>query len=162
MSGIDVIVLAILAGSTVLGVMRGLIKEVFSLLAWVAAFLAAKWFGPGLAPLFPGTDTAAVQYLGAMVTVFLVVLIAAGLSGGLLSGIAKWAGLGAYDRVLGAAFGFARGGVAILFLALLAGLTAIPQTQTWQSAMSSPALERAARYTLPFLPRELAGLIKYS
>jgi hypothetical protein len=52
--------------------------------------------------------------------------------------------------------------MALVALALLAGLTALPKTQAWQSAMSRAPLERAAQKALPWLPRDVSVLIKYS
>ncbi|MFP3693081.1 CvpA family protein, partial [Burkholderia sp. SIMBA_048] len=43
MTGFDFVVLAILAVSGVLGLVRGLLKEVLSLVAYLLAFVAAIW-----------------------------------------------------------------------------------------------------------------------
>jgi membrane protein required for colicin V production len=162
MSSLDILVFAILAGSALLGLMRGLVKEVFSLAAWVLAFMGARIFGPQLAQMLPGTETPSLRYGLALVLVFILVLVGASLAGTLLAGVVKLAGLGAYDRSLGMAFGLLRGTAAVVALALLAGLTALPKTEAWQSAMSRAPLERAAQKVLPWLPRDLSVLIKYS
>ena len=162
MSSLDLIVLAILFGSCLLGLMRGLIKEVFSLAAWILAFLAARLLGPVLAPMLPGAANPALQYAAALVLVFVVVMVGASLLGRLLAGIVSWVGLGSLDRALGVAFGAARGVAAIIGLTLLAGLTALPKTETWKVSMTRPALEGAAKFVNPMLPRDLATLIHYS
>lgn len=162
MSSLDLLVLAILAGSALLGLTRGLVKEVFSLAAWVLAFIGARTFGPLVAHMLPGMDTPSLRYAFALVLVFILVLVGASLAGSVLAGLVKMAGLGAYDRFLGGVFGLVRGGAAVLALALLAGLTALPKTQLWQSAMSRASLEAAAQRALPWLPRDLSVLIKYS
>ncbi len=162
MSGLDILVLGILAGSTLLGLMRGLVKEVFSLAAWILAFIGARIFGPPLAHLLPGADNPAIRYGMALVLVFIVILIGAGLAGSLLAGLVRWAGLGSYDRLLGVMFGLLRGGAAVVALALLAGLTALPKTQAWQTAMSREPLEAAVQRVIPWLPGDISVLIKYS
>ena len=162
MSSLDMAVLAILAGSTLLGLMRGLVKEVFSLAAWILAFIGARLFGPPLAPLLPGVENPALQHGLALVLVFIVVLFGAGLAGSLLAGLVKLVGLGGYDRLLGVMFGLLRGVVAVVALALLAGMTALPKTHTWQTAMSRKPLEVAAQKVVPWLPRDVSVLIKYS
>ena len=48
MTGFDFVVLAILVVSGVLGLVRGLLKEVLSLVAYLLAFVAAIWWGPTL------------------------------------------------------------------------------------------------------------------
>lgn len=162
MSSLDIVVLAILAGSTLLGLMRGLVKEVFSLAAWILAFIGARLFGPPLAHLMPWGDNPALQHGLAMVVVFIVILFGAGLAGNLLTGLIRLAGLGAYDRLLGVAFGLMRGGAAVVALALLSGMTALPKTEAWQGALTRQPLESAAQRVKPWLPRDVSVLIKYS
>jgi membrane protein required for colicin V production len=162
MNGLDLLVLGILAGSTLLGLMRGLVKEVFSLAAWILAFVGARMFAPSLAHHLPGVDSPAIQHGLALVLVFLVILIGAEWAGSLLAGLVRWVGLGIYDRLLGVLFGLLRGAAAVVALALLAGLTALPKTPAWQTAMSRSPLEAAVQRVLPWLPGDIAVLIKYS
>jgi len=162
MNSLDIIVLAILAASTLLGLTRGFVREVFSLAAWVLAFIGARLLGPVLAPMMPGADNPGLQYAAALVLVFVVILVGAGLLGGVLAGLVKLAGLGVYDRLLGMMFGVVRGGAALLGLALLAGLTAVPKTVFWQSAQTRMPLELAAQKIAPWLPKDVSVLIKYS
>lgn len=162
MSSLDLIVLCVLAGSAALGLMRGLVKEVFSLAAWALAFLGARLFGPVVAPFLPGMDDPALRHAAALVLVFVVVLLGAALAGSLLSGLVRLAGLAAYDHMLGVVFGLARAGIALVALTVIAGLTALPQTQTWKNAWSRVPLEHAARQVIPWLPRDVSALIKYS
>lgn len=161
MTSLDLLVLGILAGSTVLGLMRGLVREAFSLAAWVLAFLGAKTLAPALAPRLPGFDAPALQHAAALVLVFVAILVAAGLAGMLLASLVKLVGLGGYDRMLGGLFGVLRGVVAVLALTLLAGLTALPKTQSWQQSLARGPLEQAAVKIQPWLPKDLAALIRF-
>ena len=52
MNWLDGIILAILALSVLIGLMRGLVAEVLSLATWIAAFWMAAVFGPDVAALF--------------------------------------------------------------------------------------------------------------
>ncbi len=161
MTSLDFIVIGILAGSTLLGLMRGLVRESFSLAAWVLAFVGAKYLAPLLAPSLPAADAPGLQHAAALVLVFLTILIVASLVGKLLSGLVKWAGLGAYDRMLGGLFGMLRAGVAVVGLALVAGLTALPKSQMWQQALVRGPLEQASAKIQPWLPKDLAALISF-
>ncbi len=162
MSSLDLVVLAILAGSTLLGLMRGFVKEVFSLGAWILAFIGARFLGPQVAHFMPADGNPALQYGMALVFVFFVILIGAGLAGSLLAGLVKWAGLGSFDRFLGVSFGLLRGVAAVIGLTLLVGMTAFPKSQMWQTALSRPPLEAMAKKVVPWLPRDISVLIKYS
>ena len=62
MTGFDFVVLAILVVSGVLGLVRGLLKEVLSLVAYLLAFVAAIWWGPTVyAWLEPYIETTAAH-----------------------------------------------------------------------------------------------------
>jgi membrane protein required for colicin V production len=161
MTSLDLIALAIFVFSAVLGLMRGLTREVLSLLSWFVAFYAAKSFAPFLAPWLPGLDAPALSHAVALVLVFVAVLIAASLLAAVLGGLVKVAGLGPYDSLLGGLFGAARGSLILLMLTLLAGLTALPKTQAWQASRIHGHLEQAAAKLKPWLPADMAALIQY-
>jgi len=162
MSTLDIVVLSLLAGSALWGVMRGLVREMVALGAWLSAFAATRAMSPAVAGWLPGLDSPGLRHAVAMVLVFVVVLLAAGLLGRLLSGLVNMAGLGPYDRLLGLFFGVLRGVVTVVALTLLAGLTAFPQTRYWHEASARVVLEWAAHQVMPWLPADIVGLIKYS
>jgi len=161
MTSLDWIVLAILALSTVLGLMRGLAREILSLASWLLAFWGAKMFAPFLAPALPGMDSPALRYAAALLLVFVVILLLASLSAAIVGKLINLAGVGFYDRFLGAFFGVMRGTLALLGLTLIAGLTALPKAQAWQHSFSHAPLERMASKFLPWLPSDLAALIRF-
>ena len=161
MTSLDWIVLAILLLSTALGLMRGLAREMLSLAAWVLAFWGAKLFAPFIAPSVPGLDNPSLRYAAALLLIFLLILILASLAAAIVGKLIKLAGLGFYDRFLGGVFGILRGTLALLGLTLIAGLTALPKSQAWQLSQSHEQLERMAGKFLPWLPSDLAALIRY-
>jgi len=97
----------------------------------------------------------------AFVAIFVSVLIAAGLAGLALALIARSAGLGASDRMLGGAFGTARGLLIVLAVVLVAGLTPLPREPFWRDAVLSGPFETAVVALRPFLPEELGRRIRY-
>lgn len=161
MNGLDLLVLGVMAVSSIAGLMRGLVREVFSLGAWVLAFLFAKSLAPFVAPWVPGLESEALRHFAAIVLVFVIIVVVASLSGSILSGMVKWVGLGFYDKFMGMVFGALRGGVIVLLLTLLAGLTALPHTRIWQDSLTHVWLESAARRAMPWLPASLAEHIQY-
>ena len=56
MQWIDIVILAILAISTLVSAYRGFIKEILSLVAWLIAFFVASNFYEPMAKLFTFTD----------------------------------------------------------------------------------------------------------
>jgi len=161
MTSLDLLALGILLLSAVLGLMRGLTREVLSLLSWFVAFYAAKSFAPMLAPFIPGLSAPALRHAAALVVIFVAVLIAASLLAAALGSLVKVTGLGAYDRLLGGLFGAARGFLILLLLTLLAGLTALPKTHAWRASLIHSPLEQTGAKLKPWLPTDLAALIQY-
>ena len=76
MTYFDYVVIAILAASVLLGLWRGVVGEIIALVAWVLAFLAAKWWGSEVAQVFfSGITDPALRVVAAWVAVFVVVLV---------------------------------------------------------------------------------------
>ena len=107
----DWLLCAVLLLSMLVGAWRGLVYELMSLAAWVAAFVLAQWLAQDVALKLPLLQSAAaqVQYAAAFVLVFVLTLFAAGFLSWLLKKVVETVGLRPVDRALGALFGVARG-----------------------------------------------------
>ncbi len=159
---LDVAVVLVLVLAIVRGLMCGLVNTLFSLAAWVLAFVLGKWGALIAAPLLPvGGDTPAIRTLAGFAVVFLLVLIGVLLLGHATESLVKAVGLGGADKVLGGALGMVKGLVIVLGLTLAAGLTTLPRTDFWQQAMLSDSLESMARRILPLLPVDVAKYVRY-
>lgn len=162
MNGFDLVVISILALSVLLGLMRGAVKEILSLVAWVLAFLLAKQFATAAAVFIPDfIGHPILRYLGGFFLVFVLILALAMLTGLLLTEMLKAFGLSVVDRVLGGVFGLLRGLAIATVLVLLAGLTQLPKTETWRHALLSGVFESLAVMVQSWLPAELASHIHY-
>jgi membrane protein required for colicin V production len=162
MSVFDLIVIGIVALSTILAFWRGLIRVVMSLVALIAAVLAAIQFSPDVATMLPPVgDNPVTGYVAAFALIFLVVALVGALLGWVLSRAIRAIGLGFVDRLLGAVFGVARGVLIVVILVLLAGLTTLPRQEWWQNALLVPPLVVAALSLRPWLPQALAKRLDY-
>ena len=162
MTWLDYAVLGVTAVSIVVGVWRGLVREVISLAGWVIAFLAANLFAAPLAEALPApVHNPELRVLIAFVAIFIASLVASTLIALLLSKLAKAAGLGGLDRLLGAFFGLARAAVIVLATALLAGLTALPRHPAWTQSWSGRYLAQLAVALKPWLPPAFAERLRY-
>lgn len=161
MSGFDSAVAGILLVSLLLGLWRGLVYEVLSLLGWPIAFVLSRMFANDVAPLLPiAQETARVAL--AYAAVFIAALIVWGVLAWLLSRLVKAAGLGWLDRMLGGfLFGLLRGVLVVLVLVWLAGMTDIPEQPFWRSAKTSKAAEDVALLAKVWLPDNIARRIHY-
>ena len=162
MTWLDYAVLGVFGVSLALGVWRGLVREVLSVAGWVIAFLAANLLAGPLGPSMPqAIPTPELRVAAAYVAVFVGALVVTTLVAILLSKIVKAVGLGGLDRLLGAAFGAARGVLILLAAALLAGLTNVPRQAYWRDSASGPLLAQAAVALKPLLPPTLTERLRY-
>lgn len=158
----DYVVLFILAASVVISTMRGLVKEILSLVGWVAAFVVANAFGAQLAPMLPSMIPGdAVRMIVAFVVLFLGVRVLMGLLALAVAALIDAAGLAVADRGLGGLFGLGRGIVIVLAGVILCGMTSIPQQAFWKNALLAPMAETGARTVKPFLPAAFAQHVQF-
>ncbi len=158
----DYLVLLILGCSIVISTMRGLVKEILSLLSWIAAFFIANAYGGALAMLLPAVvPGATVRLIVAFIALFIGVRMLMSLFTLAIDALVKASGLSIADRGLGGLFGLARGMVIVLAAVLVCGMTGIPEQAFWKDALLSPMAETAARTVKPFLPGEIARYVQF-
>jgi len=162
MTWFDYALIAVVGLSAVIGIWRGLVREVFALAGWIAAIAVAMLFAGEVARLIPASfATPVVRTVIAAIGIFVVILVTAAIAGLLFTRAVRAVGLGLADRTLGGLFGFARGALILLVLALAAGLTALPREPFWREAKLAPPLETAAIAVKPYLPAALADKVRY-
>jgi membrane protein required for colicin V production len=162
MTFFDYAVLAIIGLSVLLSVMRGLVREVLALTAWVLAFVAASLYSGEAAALLPaGLRSEELRLLAGFTGVFLAVLLVLSLIAVAASRLVTTGGLGVEDRVLGGLFGLVRGMVVVMILVLLAGLTPLPRHAAWREAVFSRPATELAKIIKAWLPAGLAKRITY-
>lgn len=162
MNVLDLIILLVLVLTVARGLMRGMVDTLFSLGAWVLAFLLGKWGALLAEPLLPsGLENPATRYFAGFAVVFLIVLIAVLLVGHAVAAVVRAAGLGAVDKVLGGVVGVIKGLVILTGFSVAAGLTALPRTDLWKQAMLSESLQAMARTALPLLPANVATHVRF-
>jgi membrane protein required for colicin V production len=143
-----------------LGLWRGLACELLSLVGWPLAFVLSNIYSDNFARFLP-LKQETLRTTAAYVLMFAFVLIMWGVLVWVLSKMLKSIGLGRMDRTLGGLFGIVRGGLVVLVLVWLAGVTDIPEKPFWHKAMMSKTLEDAALMTKAWLPDNIAQHIHY-
>ncbi|MEO6984979.1 MAG: CvpA family protein [Paralcaligenes sp.] len=162
MTSFDYIVLATLGVSAFLGLLRGLVKEILSLIAYIVAFLAAIWWGPRATGwLAAYIDSGLLRTAAAYAAVFIVVLLLVGLVNVTLGTLVRKTGLTPADHGLGALFGLLRGLLIVLILVAAAGYTELPKEPWWRDAQLSHAAVRGVQEVKLMLPPSLASWLPY-
>jgi len=150
---LDWVVIALLAASVLLGLWRGLVYEVLSVLNWIAAFVLAQWLAPRAAALMPLSRAGeSVQYAAGFVVVFIAALFAGGLLAWAISKLVAAVGLRPVDRVLGGMFGVVRGLVAVLALAVVVHLAGLGHGPWWTESRTAGVAGAALRGLKPVVP----------
>jgi membrane protein required for colicin V production len=162
MTWLDYAVWGVLGVSVIWGAWRGLVREVVAVVGWVLAFYLANLLSPSLSNALPAAMTSPeARFITAFVGLFVASLVVATLAGLLVSRLVKRVGLGGLDRLLGSAFGAARGALIVLIFALFAGLTALPQRPLWRDSVSGGPLSQAILAAKAWLPPALAERLRY-
>ena len=162
MTVFDYSVIVIVLASLVLGAWRGVVGEIIALIAWVLAFLAAKYFGGQVAQGFLGFIVDPnFRLVCAWIIVFIVVFMLVALLRLAVRQLLNSLGLGPSDRFLGFLFGVSRGLLIVLLLVALAGFTSIPQEIWWRNAYFSRPLETVVLASKPWLPEDIAKRIQF-
>lgn len=158
----DYLILFVLLCSIIISTMRGLIREMLSLVSWIVSFVVANAYGAVLAGWLPNFLPGQLLRL---IVAFLVLFISVRLLMALLmravDALIKASGLSLADRGLGGLFGLARGCVIVLSAVLLCGMTSMPQQAFWKDALLSPLAETAARTVMPFLPGSVTQHVRF-
>jgi membrane protein required for colicin V production len=156
---IDYVIIGIIALSAIISVVRGFVKEVLSLAAWVLAFWVALTFSPQFSVLLSDyISTPSVSLFAAFAALFIVTLILSALVNHLIAAIVEKTGLSGTDRMLGVLFGILRGVAIVTLLLLLAAATPMPNDDWWQNAVLIEHFEKLAIWARQFLP---VGLAQY-
>ena len=135
----DVFILLIVLGSTLIGVLRGLVREAVSVAFWILAIWLCWKLGPSVEPHLGGllADPNVAPWAGRLVILVLVLLLG-WVVGMLLGYLTRSLGLGPMDRVLGLLFGVVRGMVLVGLLIIGGELLHMNNEEWWRQSKLVP------------------------
>ena len=138
MTQVDTLILAVIAISSAFGVRRGFIKEIMSLLSWIAALLVSRVYSVSLASILENLiDNPSVRYVIAFSVLFVIIIMLGTLLNHLMSKLLVVTGLKTIDRLLGAVFGVARGTVIVLVFLFVLNVF-VSESEWWQQSTLIP------------------------
>ncbi|MBU6459785.1 MAG: CvpA family protein [Proteobacteria bacterium] len=162
MTVFDYGVIAVIVVSAIIGLIRGLTRELLSLLGWFVAIWLVMHETLMVAGLMPKSITNAAGRDGlAFLLLFMLGFLVTWLVRIFLTRFIEGAGLGGLDRILGLVFGSVRGLALCIVLVLVAGFTSLPEQPLWSQATLSRPLERMAESILPWLPSDVVKRVHY-
>jgi membrane protein required for colicin V production len=157
---VDVGLLGVLALSVVMGLWRGLVFEVLSLLSWVVAWVLAQAYGAEVAArLNLGTPGQPQAIALGFVLVFFATLIGCGLLARLARLLISATPLSVIDRLLGAGFGLVRGLLLLLVLTTALSLTPVTKSPEWRASVGATWLVVAVQHLRPLMPDAMSRYV---
>jgi membrane protein required for colicin V production len=152
MNGADLLILGVLVLSTLLGLVRGFVREAIAVLAWLGGLWLAWRYAPLLEPYLGGTiGEPPVSTWTARALIVLLVLVVGWMIAALLSHLLRHSGLSLLvDRLLGALFGFLRGAVVIAVFVLLGRFVELTEVEWWKESQLLPYATELAGWIQTF------------
>lgn len=155
MNWADIAIVVVILLSVLLAAAQGFFFEIFSLAGTVVGYLLAAWGYTRVAPLIePYVKTPWVANIAGFLVIFLVVTLLASVIGRVMRATMKEVGLRWFDRILGALFGFARGILVVMVIAL-ALASFVPQSPALANSRLAPYLLVVARAAVWLAPTQV-------
>ena len=158
-NGADWAIVSIFGLSILLSLWRGFVREALSLAGWIAAFVVANLFvGEMATVLAPWISNITGRYVAAYALLFAGTLVMVGILVRLSAQVVRATGLTLLDRLLGTAFGFARGLIVVLVLVYLLRQLAPPQNLVWlDQAQLMPHVDMMGQWVQLLFSRYQSG-----
>lgn len=160
MNELDYLILLLVVLSALLGLIRGMVSEVLSLLVWVAAIWGAVAFGGPMGDALDGIDTPLLSSLAGHAAVFVIIVVVGNLLVWLVRAALRGIGLSGPDRMLGFGFGAARGYAIVLAGVLLVGFTPWSGSGMWRDSTLLPFFFGPSEWIASQLPESSELLAK--
>jgi len=160
---VDYAIVGLVLISSIIGLLRGFVREAFSLVIWIVAIWVGLTFSREFSFFLEGVITyPSARIASAFAILFLVTLILGALISFLLGELVKKTGLTGSDRFAGMIFGIARGLVVVAIVIMLAGVTPLPEDSWWKESILIPPFQSLALWLRDHVPSGLAGYVNYS
>ncbi len=157
MTVLDWLFLLGLLASIGLGVWRGFVYEVLSVLNWLLALVLAQWLGDEVGRMLPiDSRSETLIHIAGFVLVFVVSVFVGGVVVWGLPKLIEQAGLRPVDRVLGGAFGVLRAIILVLAMTVFVLMTPVKDQDWWRDSLVADTSIWSLKRLKPMLP-ESAG-----
>lgn len=157
---VDLAMLAVLAVSMLVGLVRGFVFELLSLAGWFVAYFVARWFAADLAPHVPvGPPGSPMNHAASFAFLFIAALIVWAIASRILRFVIHATPLSLPDRLLGAVFGALRGLVLLLAAATVISHTPLVTSAAWQASLGAHWLQAGLDALRPLLPAQVSNLL---
>ncbi len=157
MNAVDIAIISVTGISCLFGLWRGFIKEVLSLVSWVAALVLARMYSETVSELMSGViSNEGARYVTAFVLIFVAVMLIGTLITSLFTKLLSATGLSFVNRLFGGVFGIARGAVIVLVILFITNVF-VSETALWQESQLIPYGMSAIDWSRTYI-EEMGGI----
>ena len=158
---IDYVILGIVLVSLLIGLVRGLICEVISLITWIAAFVLAIEFAHPASHHFTFTASPTTKYVIAFAGIFILTLIIGITINALVRHLWHKTGVPVLDRILGMLLGIARGVVIIAFILLFVDASPLKAEPVVKASQFIPLFNPVIKWLKNVLPEKVLHISEW-
>lgn len=156
---VDGLILGLIIFSIIISFIRGFVREAISLVTWIAAFWVAYQYGQEFATRFlTMIEAGQMRSLIAAAILFFAVLLVGAFINYFINSFINVTGLSPIDRILGMAFGFARGILLVAVLLLLGQLTQLDKKPWWEESQLITQFSGVTEWLKSFVPEQFEKL----
>ncbi len=157
----DYLALGLLTYFVIRGFLSGFLKNLFSLIGMILAFLYSGWLSLKIKPwLSKFIYHPKGQLIIGFILAFLLIYLTFLLMGLVIVSFLKLLHLSLGDRILGAFFGFIKGALFISFFYFLIIIPFPSAKQSLEKALSYPIVSITTKILLPLMPESWIDFIK--
>jgi len=143
MNWTDYVIIALLVFSSIAGLMRGLLREIISLVSWLAAVVLAWQYASELEPYLGGAlNGEGVRPWAARAIIFITVLLIGAAIGAIVTRFTRLSIFSGTDRLLGFVFGMLRGIVVLGVLAILCHAVRLDEEPWYRASTLAPYAQK--------------------
>ncbi len=163
MNAFDYVMILVLVAFCITGAIRGFVLEVLSIVLWPLTAFIAWLLADQFAPMFKSLiGEPQLRVVAAFMLIFLVVFVIGTIIVYLVHRALPLRGvLRRPNVILGAAVGLLRGGIIIVIVFLVCGITSLPQRPWWRESLLAPHFQKVALAVGQFMPADIAKHIKF-
>lgn len=139
MIAVDYIILAILIISSIMGLVRGLLREAIAVITWFLAIVLAWTFAPSLEHLLGGVlEGSPMRIWAARVIIFVGILLLGGAVSVVLGHYVRVSMFAGMDKLLGFIFGIIRGIVIVGAFTIAVQALRMDEEPRWKNSRLMP------------------------
>lgn len=160
MSIVDIVIIATVIVSLLVGLYRGFIREVLSLLSWmVALWVAYRFAEVGAVFLESFIDQPAVRVVMSFAAIFVLCLLALSVLSYLIHRSMAFSAVAGVDRHLGMLFGILRGVIIVALMIMVATFMDFASQPWWKDSLLAGYFDPVVSLIRDLLPPEIAQYV---